>query len=264
VIKDARARQRRHRMIGVALLAAGGIAALLLGSGWGGGGGDGRQHTGLGSHSLGTSTPPAARGSSLRIVHVRGSAAVCTPRSSPPVAGDPPPGQCVIQPASGGRFECPVGVENSFGADGAEVAASSACHRLAPPTIPASWGPTIVRMNQVKACLRRGGLTVAGSPTPPDAQRAYPDTPIAALLIAGASPRPSAVSLVPAPGHADTRPTTVDFYLTTAQARRAYRRFLPTVARQAQGIARRGGVLYAWNHQSAGQAATERSCVRAG
>ena len=246
MIEDARARQRRHRILGAAVLAAVGVAALILGIG--GGGGHGRQHPGPGFHSLARSTPPIRQRSSLPVIHVRGSATVCSLHSSPPEAGNPPPGQCVTIAPNGRRYQCPIGVENSFAASAVQAATSSACHRVAPPTIPAGWRPAIVRMNHVKACLEQAGVTVAGGPTPPSAQGAYPDTPIAALLIAGTN----------------ARPTTVSFYPSTVQARAAYRRTLPTVTRQAQSIAQHGRVLYTWNNQAAGQATTERGCVQTG
>jgi len=119
-------------------------------------------------------------------------------------------------------------------------------------------------MNHVKACLQRAGLTAAGSPVPPIAQRAYPNTPIATVMITGANTPPTAPSLIPASSQADARPTTVTFYLTTGQARRAYARFLPTVAKQGQGVGRQGRVLYTWNNQPTSQATTERRCVQAG
>jgi hypothetical protein len=59
-----------------------------------------------------------------------------------------------------------------------------------------------------------------------------------------------------------TRPSTVSFYLTTARARQDYHRTLPNVARQGQGMATRGRVLYTWNNQPASQATTEQDCVK--
>ncbi len=53
----------------------------------------------------------------------------------------------------------------------------------------------------------------------------------------------------------------MSFYLTTARARQAYSRTLPTVTSQGQGVSLRGRVLY--TYQQAGEARTERGCLRA-
>jgi hypothetical protein len=116
-------------------------------------------------------------------------------------------------------------------------------------------------MHAVTACLQHAGLSAGGGTTPPAALRAYPDTPIASVLIAGAAISPTRATLTAKP--TSSRPTIVSFYRTTAQARQAYNRFLPTTTKQGQGVAVRGRVLYTWNSQPAGEAGTERSCLTA-
>jgi hypothetical protein len=242
--REVERRRRRRRLAGASAIAAIALAAGIGFGTAGGGGGPGLARHGSGGAGLSASNQHQPR---IFTATAAGSASVCMPASQPARAGDPPPGQCETILPNGRRYQCPIGVENSFSADAIEAATNSACHRVAPPTIPAIWRPTILQMNHVKACLQQAGLTVGGSAIPPSAQRAYPDTPIAALLIAGIN----------------TRPTTVNFYLTTAQARQAYQRTLPTVTSQGQGMARRGRVLYTWNSQPANQAATQRGCVQA-
>jgi hypothetical protein len=242
--REIERRRRRRRLAG-----ASAIAAIALAAGIGFGMAGGGSKPGVSRHSSGGAGLSATNSHQPRIFTgtAAASASVCVPASQPATAGDPPPGQCVTMLPNGRRYQCPIGVENRFGAEAMQAATNSACHRVAPPTIPAVWRPTILQMTHVKACLQRAGLTVGGSATPPSAQRAYPDTPIAALLIAGS----------------DTRPTTVNFYLTTTQATRAYKRTLPTVTRQGQRMVRHGRVLYTWNNQAANQASTERGCVQA-
>jgi hypothetical protein len=239
--REIERRRRRRRLVGASAIAA---IALVAGIGFGMAGGGGRPSVsrrssgGAGLSASKSHQPRVFRGTAVA------SASVCMPASQPATAADPPPGQCVTMLPNGRRYQCPIGVENSF-ADAMQAATNGACRGLAPPAIPAVWRPTIVQMTEVKACLQRAGLTVGGSATPPSAQRAYRDTPIAALLIAGSN----------------ARPTTVSFYLTTTQARQAYERTLATVTRQGQRMARQGRVLYAWNNQAADQASTERGCV---
>ncbi len=222
-------------------MAVGGLIAGIAGGGGSGGPGLARQAPGgpgvLASNRL---RPQVRTGTVIAIT------SVCMPASRPARAGDPPPGQCVTVLPDGHRYQCPIGIANGL-ADATQVATNPACHRVAPPMIPVSWRPAIVQMNDVKRCLQRAGLTVGGTATPPSAVRAYPDTPVAGLLISGIN----------------TRPAVVSFYLTAAQARQAYERTLSTVTRQAQGMARRGRVLYTWNNQPASRATTERGCVRA-
>lgn len=116
-------------------------------------------------------------------------------------------------------------------------------------------------MDRVKACLQRAGLTAVGSATPSAVQRAYPDTPIAAIMITNPDTQSTTVKLVAIP--TASRPSIVSFYLTTGQARQALSRTLPNVTRQGQGMATRGRVLYTWNDQPATQAISERHCVTA-
>jgi hypothetical protein len=242
--REIERRRRRRRLAGASAI---GAIALAAGIGFGvagGWGGPGLARHGPGGAGLSASS---SRQPQIFTGTVTSINSVCSLASQPATAGDPPPGQCVTILPTGQRYQCPIAIDNSFGADAMQAATNSACRRVAPPTTPALWRPTLMQMNHVKACLQQAGLTVGGSAIPPSVQRVYPGAPIAALLIAGPN----------------TRPTTVNFYLKTAQARQAYKRTLPTVTRQGQGMARRGRVLYTWNNQPANQATTERGCVQA-
>jgi hypothetical protein len=256
--REIERRRRRRRWAGVSLLAA---IALGAGIGFGaGGGGSGASPARHGSGGAALATSNQAPQTFTETVAAAGS--VCMPASQPATPGDPPPGQCVTSLPNGHRYQCPIGVENSFGGDAMQAETSSACHRLAPPRIPVSWRPTIARMKRVKACLQRAGLTAAGSGTPPGVLRAYPDTPIAAVMVTDTQSQSPTTTLKLTATPTTSRPSIVSFYLTAARARRAYNRTLPNVTRQAQGMAIRGHVLYTWNNQSAHEETAEQSCVR--
>lgn len=253
--REIERRRRRHRLAGASVIAG---LALAAGIGFGVDGGGGAS---IGRHGSGSGRPAASGTPQQRILTGTGavSTSVCMKASQPASPGDPPPGQCVVELPNGQRYRCPIGVEHSFGAGATQAIGNSACQRLAPPTIPASWRPSVRQMHRVEACLQRAGLTASGGAIPPNARRAYPDTPIASVMIVGAGP--TTANLTPNP--TSTRPTIVSFYLTPAQARQAYERTLPTVTRQGQGMALRGRVLYTWNSQPAGEAGTERGCLQA-
>ena len=258
--REIERRRRRRKWAGVSLLAAIALAVGIgFGAGGGGSGGSLARH-GSGGAALATSDQPQQQ-TFTETVAMAGS--VCMPASQPATQGDPPPGQCVTSLPNGHRYRCPIGVENSFGGNAAQAATSSACHRVAPPRIPVSWRPTIARMDRVTACLQRAGLSAAGSATPAAVLRADRDTPIAAVMITGTqSQSPSTtVKLIATP--TTSRPSIVSFYLTATRARQAYNRTLPNVARDGQGMATRGRVLYTWNDQPASQATTEQRCVKA-
>jgi hypothetical protein len=258
--REIERRRRRRRRAGVSLMAGVALAAAVGFSIAGGGGGPApARHGSGGANPLAGASheQPTFTGT------IASSGSVCMPASQPATAGDPPPGQCVTILPNGQRYQCPIGVENSFGANASEAATNQHCRGVAPPTLPSSWRPTLVRMRLVQTCLQRAGLSVGGGAIPPSAQRAYPHTPIAALLIAGLSPRPTTASPAATGPTADARPGTVSFYITVAQARQAYERTWATVRTEGRGMTRDGRVVYTWADQVAGEATSERGCVRA-
>lgn len=238
--REIERRRRRRWLAATSGLAALGIAAVI---GFSGGG----DHNGSGlapKHPVGSISSPAPSARAEFTGTIASSGSVCSLASSPATVGDPSPGQCVTQLPNGRRYRCPISLVNRLGANLGSVASNSACHNVRPPTIPVSWRPTIRQMNSVKSCLQRAGLSVSGTAIPDAGD--YPDTPIAALLIAGAA-----------------RPSTVSFYATVGQAKQAYARVSATVSRQGQHEALHQRVLYAWNSDSAAEQAAERHCVQA-
>jgi hypothetical protein len=156
-----------------------------------------------------------------------GATQVCMPKSAPVTAGDPPPGTCVIELGSGGRYQCPMSVAQSFGADGSDAATNSACKKVAPPRIPASWRPTLRRLAAVKACLKRAGIASGGGSLA--GFESHRDTPIGGLLMAG-----------------PTRPTSIAFYASDAKASQAYAGVRANVANEGGTIIRHGQLLINW------------------
>jgi hypothetical protein len=250
-------RSRRRRKLAGASVVAGIAVAAGIGFG-GGGGGASLARPGAGAAGLASNNAPQQQ--TITTIIVKGTISGCTLASQPATPGDPPPGQCITEVPNGQQYQCPIAVLNSLG-DAATAATNSACHRARPPAIPISWRPTLRRMHAVTACLQHAGLTASGSAIPPSALRAYPDTPIASVMIAGAEISPARAQLTARP--ASSRPTVVSFYRTTTQAREAYNRTLLTVTGQDQGMAVRGRVLYTWNSHAAKAAGTERSCLLA-
>ena len=145
---------------------------------------------------------------------IAGNTQVCMPKSAPVSAGDPPPGTCVIELGSGGRYQCPMWVAQSFGADAGNAATNSACKKVAPPRIPASWRPTLRRLAAVKTCLKRAGIVAAGGSSA--GFESHPDTPTGALLMPG-----------------PTRPTSIAFYASDAKASQTYPALATTSPRRA-------------------------------
>ena len=115
-------------------------------------------------------------------------------------------------------------------------------------------------MDRAKACLQSAGLTAVGGAIPPSAQRAYPDTPIAAIIITTTQSPSTTAKLVAAT--TSSRPSIMSFYLTPGLARQAYNRTLPNVTGQNQGMATSGRVLYTWNNQPASQVTAEQRCLK--
>lgn len=241
LFEEARELERRRRRRWFA--AAGGLAAVGIAAVIGFSGGGNHVGTGLApNHQVGPAASPATSHKAEFTGTIATSGSVCSLASSPATVGDPPPGRCVTQLPNGTRYECPIGLVKRPGAL-SSIAGNSACHRLRPPTIPANVRPAIRQMNSVKTCLQEAGLTASGAAIP-DAT-AYPGTPIAALLIAGTS-----------------RPSTISFYATTAQAKQAYTRASVTVRKQGQQEALKGRVLYDWSADSAAERNAERHCVQ--
>lgn len=238
-------RRRRRRRVGSGVVAAV-VLAAGIGFGMAGGGGGGSIPTHRAPFSNGL-VAASSQPQDVRTETVAMSSSICSLASRPAAPGNPPRGQCVTTLPNGREYRCPIAVQKSFGANQALAETNHACSRTAPPSIPVSWRPTVRRMNGVKACLKQAGFTASGSTMPPAALRAYPDTPIAAVLIAGTS----------------GRPTTVSFYRSTAKARQAYARYQPTIKKDGEGMARYGQVLYTWGNRSAGQATAERGCIHA-
>lgn len=259
LFREAREVERRRRRRKVAGMGAVAGVALAVGIGFGVGGGSGGEqfagHGGDGPGLAGSNQPQQ-----IVTETVAAASSVCSLASQPATPGDPPPGQCVTSLPNGHRYQCPISTLNGFGGDAMQAARSRACHGVAAPRTPASWRPILRRMDRAKACLQSAGLTAVGSATPPSAQRAYPDTPIAAIMIT-ANPSPNTTAkLVATPK--SSRPSIVSFYLTPGLARQAYNRTMPNVTRQGQRIATSGRVLYTWNDQHASQATTEQRCVK--
>jgi hypothetical protein len=150
---------------------------------------------------------------------------VCSLKSSPAVAGNPPPGTCVIQFGNGDRYQCPIAVGQNPEAD---PATSSACHKVTPPKIPASWQPTLRRLAAIKTCLKHAGILAVGGSVPP-AFQSHPDTPIGTLLMTG-----------------PTRPTSMAFYASAANAIQAYARVRDNVAKEGGTMIRDGSLLVIW------------------
>ncbi len=174
---------------------------------------------------------------------IAGNTQACMPKSAPVTAGDPPPGSCVIELGSGGRYQCPMSVAQSFGADGGDAATNSACKKVAPPRIPASWRPTLRRLAAVKACLKRAGIVAVGGALA--GFESYPDTPIGALLMPG-----------------PTRPTSIAFYSSDAKASQAYARVRDNVAEEDGTMIRHGQLLIVWgSHPIATVHTSEERCA---
>jgi len=155
------------------------------------------------------------------------SGEVCTSKSSPVIAGNPSPGTCLIEPGSGGRYECPTSVAQSFGPNAGDAATNGSCKKVAPPRVPASWRPTVQRLAAVKACLERAGIVAEGGSLA--GFQSYPDTPVGTLLMPG-----------------PTRPTSISFYISDSEASQAYARVHRNVAKEGGTMLRRGALLLAW------------------
>lgn len=152
-------------------------------------------------------------------------ASACSLKSSPAVAGNPPPGTCVIQFGNGDRYQCPTAVGQNPEAD---PATNSACHKVMPPKIPPSWQPTLRQLAAIKTCLKHAGVPAVGGSVPP-AFQSYPDTPIGTLLMTG-----------------PTRPTSMAFYASDAKASQAYGRVRDNVAKEGGTMIRHGSLLVIW------------------
>jgi hypothetical protein len=171
------------------------------------------------------------------------SGEVCTPKSSPVIAGNPSPGTCLIEPGSGGRYECPTSVAQSIGANAADAATNSSCKKLAPPKVPASWRPTLQRLAAVKACLKRAGIVAEGGSLA--GFQSYPDTPVGTLLMPG-----------------PTRPTSISFYISDSEASQAYARVHRSVAKESGTMIRLGALLLTWGSPPIASAhASEERCA---
>lgn len=241
LFREARELERRRRRRRI--LAAAGAAAVIATVAVGVSGGAGGPRAGRGSHPSGGPVSGGQSPLQTGTGTVNTYADVCMAKSQRAVAGDPPPGYCVIDLGSSGRYQCPTSVDQSFGADVTEAATSRACHRVAPPSIPATWRPTLTRLGTVKQCLRRAGVTATGGSLA--GFQSDPGTPVGALLITGS-----------------VRPSTISFYLTVAQANEAYLRTHHTVVGQRQQQIRQGSVLVAWDGSSDPKlGAFERACV---
>jgi hypothetical protein len=153
---------------------------------------------------------------------------VCTPSSARATAGDPPPGDCLVEPASGGRYQCPTSVADSFGADASDADANVACRKVAPPKVPASWRPTLEELAAVKACLKRAGIVAVGGSLA--GFQSHAGTPIGALMMQGG-----------------TRPTAIEFYASKAAASQAYHRTRANVLKERGRLVQHGSLLIDWN-----------------
>ena len=133
-----------------------------------------------------------------------------------------------LRDRAGERRPLPVpdSVAQSF-ADRGDAATNSACKKVAPPRIPASWRPTLRRLAAVKACLKRGGIASGGGSLA--GFESYPDMPIGALLMPG-----------------PTRPTSIAFYASDAKASQAYARVRANVANEGGTMIRHGQLLIVW------------------
>ena len=153
------------------------------------------------------------------------SISVCSLKSSPAIAGNPPPGTCVIGPVTEVHYQCPIAVAQNTQVD---PATNSACHRLAAVKLPASWQPTLRWLAAIRTCLKRAGVVAVGGAVPPAFQR-YSDTPIGTLMMAG-----------------PTRPTSFAFYASDARASQAYARVRDNVAKEGGTMIRHGQLLIIW------------------
>ncbi len=169
------------------------------------------------------------------------SASVCSLKSSPAVAGNPPPGTCATQFGDGDRYQCPIAVSQNPEAD---PATNRACHKVTPPKIPVSWQPTLRRLAAIKTCLKHAGVPAVGGSVPP-AFQSYPDTPIGTLLMPG-----------------PTRPTSMAFYASDAKASQAYTRVRDNVAKEGGTMIRHGSLLVIWGSLPIQSVhASEQSCA---
>ena len=242
LFREARELERRRRRR--RLLAGAGAVVVIGAAAVGFSGGGGGRRAALGSHQFGGAVSAVQSPLQTGTGTANTYATVCMMRSQRAVAGDPPPGYCVIDLGSSGRYQCPTSVDQSFGADVTEAATSRACHRLAPPSIPANWRPTLTRLRAVKECLRRAGVTASGGSLA--GFQSHPGAPVGALLVTGPA-----------------RPSTISFYLTVAQADEAYGRTHHNVVGQHEQQLRQGSVLMAWDASSGAKlGAFERACVR--
>jgi hypothetical protein len=176
--------------------------------------------------TVGTSTSTSGQGAApVHTGTVPTIDSVCSLKSSRAIAGNPPPGTCVTQLGNGDRYQCPIALgENAK----AGPATNSACHKLTPPKIPASWQPTLRRLAAIRTCLKHAGILAVGGSVPP-AFQSHPDTPIGTLLMAG-----------------PTRPTSMAFYASAANAIQAYVRGRDNVAKEGGRVIRDGSLLVVW------------------
>ena len=88
---------------------------------------------------------------------------------------------CVYVLSDGRRLRCPPAFARAAQTV-ISLERATACSRLSPIAIPASWRRVFVQIGKVRACLTSRGLRVTGGPslgTP----RNGPDTPIGELIV---------------------------------------------------------------------------------
>jgi hypothetical protein len=181
-------------------------------------------------HTTSAAAGATALSQQLTTVHtgiVVTSGEVCMSKSSRVIAGNPPPGACLIEPGSGGRYECPTSVAQSFGPNAGDAATNGSCKKVAPPRVPASWRPMLQRLAAVKACLKRAGIVAEGGSLA-DFQ-SYPDTPVGTLLMPG-----------------PTRPMSISFYISDSEASQAYARVHRNIAKEGGTMIQHGALLLTW------------------
>jgi hypothetical protein len=150
---------------------------------------------------------------------------------------------CVIVLSNGSRYRCPAAQTSELPTASAVIHAS-ACKRLKPVKIPASWKPVLNQLSAVRACLSHAGITVTGGATLGLTGRTE-KTPIGELTLVGTS-----------------APTLINFYESSAAAKQAQPGLDANSRRSGGSTLRRGPAIIAWSAQpDANERAGERQCL---
>jgi hypothetical protein len=134
---------------------------------------------------------------------------------------------CVYVLSDGRRFRCPPAFARAAQTVNS-LERATACSRLSPIAIPASWRRVFVQIGKVRSCLTSRGLRVTGGPslgTP----RNGPDTPIGELIVIN--------------GNA---PTCIGFYESSRVAQQYEPTAIKNMKRLGGQLARRAAVIVLW------------------